>query len=129
MKKSIIFAATILLLTMASCNKDSLTPSDAPLAWNGGTRAEKNPLDEIDFSALDTEFFVTDEDVEAYIHFKQLLAEGQGKDFEVLEVVPMGLNDKATLAYFLSYNEGWEIISADKRAPLLLGFDEQEKYI
>ena len=122
MKKCTIFAAIIVLLTMASCNQDSLNPSEAPLTWNGGTRAEKNPLDEIDFSALDTEFFVTDEDVEAYIHFKQLLAEGQGMDFEVLEVVPLKLRE-ATLAYLLNYNEGWEIIAADKRAPTILGRD------
>lgn len=122
MKKSIIFAATIMLLTMVSCNQDITNPSDAPLTWNGGTRAEKNPLDEIDFSALDTAYFVTDKDVEAYIHFKQLLAEGQGKDFEVLEVVPLKLKE-ATLAYLLNYNKGWEIIAADKRAPTILGRD------
>ena|GEM_PF-1540745 len=125
MKKSIIFAATLLLLTMVSCNKDSLTPSENPLTWDGGTRAEKNPLDEIDFSALDTAYFVTDKDIEAYIHFKELLAKGQGKEFAIQEIVPLGLNDKATLAYLLNYKEGWEILSADKRAPLLLGSDEQ----
>ena len=109
---------------MFSCNQDCLNPSDAPSAWNEGTRAEKNPLDEIDFSALDTAYFVSDRDVEAYIHFKQLLADGQGKDFEVLEIVPMGLNDEATLAYLLNYNDGWEIIAADKRAPVVLATDE-----
>jgi len=128
MKKSIIFAATLLLLTMVSCNKDSLTPSENPLTWDGGTRAEKNPLDEIDFSALDTVYFVTDKDVEAYIHFKELLAKGQGKEFAVQEVVPMGLNDEATLAYLLNYNEGWEIISADKRAPVVLASGEVESF-
>ncbi|MCR5139593.1 MAG: C10 family peptidase [Bacteroidaceae bacterium] len=125
MKKSIIFAATLLLLlTMVSCNQDSLTPSDTPLTWDGGTRAEKNPLDEIDFSALDTAYFVSDKDVEAYIHFKELLAKGQGKDFAIQEIVPLGLNDEATLAYLLNYNEGWEIISADKRAPVVLASGE-----
>jgi len=128
MKKSIIFAATILLLTMVSCNMDSLTPSDAPLAWNGGTRAEKDLLDEIDFSTLDTAYFVTDKDVDAYVHFKELLAKGQGKEFAVQEVIPMGLNDEATLAYLLNYNEGWEIIAADKRAPVVLASGEEESF-
>jgi len=129
MKKGIIFAATLLLLlTMVSCNQDSLPPSDTPLAWDGETRAEKNPLDEIDFSALDTAYFVTDKDVEAYIHFKELLAKGQGKELAIQEVVPLGLNDEATLAYLLNYNEGWEIISADKRAPLVLASGEEGSF-
>ena len=113
---------------MASCNQDITNPADAPLIWNEGTRGEKNPLDEIDFSALDTAYFVSDKDVEAYVHFKQLLAEGQGKEFEMLEVVPMGLNDEATLAYLLNYNEGWEIIAADKRAPTVLASGEEGSF-
>ena len=124
MRKCVVFAATLLLFVMVSCKQDYLNPTEASTIWNVDTRADKNPLDEIDFSALDTAYFVSDKDVEAYIHFKQLLAEGQGKDFEVLEVVPMGLNDEATLAYLLNYNEGWEIIAADKRAPIVLASDE-----
>ena len=124
MRKCVVFAATLLLFVIVSCNQDYLNPTEVPTIWDVDTRAEKNPLDEIDFSALDTAYFVSDKDVEAYIHFKQLLAEGQGKDFEVLEIVPMGLNDEATLAYLLNYNEGWEIIAADKRAPTVLASDE-----
>ncbi len=120
----VIFTAISLLLVMASCNQEIQNPAELFSVVNENTRAEKNLLDEIDFSALDTVNFVSDKDIEAYIHFKQLLAEGQGKDFEVLEVVPMGLNDKATLAYLLNYNEGWEIIAADKRAPTVLASDE-----
>lgn len=128
MRKRVIFTATSLLLVMASCNQEIQNPAELFSVVNENTRAEKNPLDEIDFSALDTVNFVSGKDIEAYIHFKQLLAEGQGKDFEVLEVVPMGLNDEATLAYLLNYNEGWEIISADKRAPMLLASGEEGSF-
>ena len=65
MKKITIFAAVLLLTMMVSCNKDILNSASEFPGWNGGTRAEKSPLDEIDFSALDTEFFVSDEDVAA----------------------------------------------------------------
>jgi len=128
MRKCVIFAATLLLFVMVSCNQDYLNPIEEPTIWNVDTRADKNPLDEIDFSALDTAYFVSNKDIEAYIHFKQLLAEGQGKDFEVLEIVPMGLNDEATLAYLLNYNEGWEIIAADKRAPMVLASGEEGSF-
>ena len=62
MKKITIFAAVLLLTVMVSCNKDTLNPTSEFSGWNGGTRAEKNPLDEIDFSALDiscVQLFVT----------------------------------------------------------------------
>lgn len=129
MKKYTIFSAMLLLIVMVSCNQESEnSASESSLFDIEGTRAEKNPLDGIDFSSLDTEYFVTDKDVEAYIHFKELLAEGEGKDFEVLEVVPMGLNDEATLAYLLNYNDGWEIIAADKRAPMVLASGEEGSF-
>ena len=78
----------------------------------------------VDYETLDTACYVNENDIEAYIHFKQLLAKGKGKEFEVLEVAPLGLDDRATLCYLLNYNEGWEIIAADKRAPVVLATGE-----
>lgn len=114
------FAAVIMLLSVCSCNKDAFM--DVPS--NATTRADEKPWD-VDFSELDTTYFVSDKDIEAYIHFKKLVAEGEKREFEVCEVVPMGLNDEATLAYLINYNDGWEIIAADKRAPIVLASDEK----
>jgi hypothetical protein len=123
MKKCVIFAATLLLLVMVSCNQEIQNPAELFSVVNENTRAEKDPLDEIDFSALDTVFFVTDKDVEAYLYFKELLAKGRGQEFVIRDIIPMGLNNEVTLAYLLVYGQGWEIIAADKRAPVVLGGD------
>lgn len=114
------FAAVIMLLSVCSCNKDAIM--DAPS--NATTRADEKPGN-IDFAELDTTYFVSDKDVEAYIHFKKLVAKSEKRELEVREVVPLGLNDEATLAYLINYNEGWEIITADKRAQRVLATDDK----
>lgn len=123
MKKTLlIISAVITLLLVTSCNQDTIDAS-GNIGYNQ-TRADDNPI-EIDWSALDTTYFVSDKDVEAYIHFKKLVAESEKKEFGATEVIPMGLNDEATLAYLINYNEGWEIIAADKRAPMVLASGDE----
>lgn len=123
MKKTLlIISAVITLLLVTSCNQDTIDAS-GNIGYNQ-TRADDNPI-EIDWSALDTTYFVSDKDVEAYIHFKKLVAESEKKEFGATEVVPLGLNDEATLAYLINYNEGWEIIAADKRAPMVLASGDE----
>ena len=126
LKRFYLVASVMLLALMASCNQDAVESVDDSF-FGSATRANGKPL-EIDYSALDTYYFVTDKDVESYIHFKKLLAEGEKREFEVREVVPLGLNDKATLAYLLNYNDGWEIIAADKRAQRVLATDEKGSF-
>lgn len=118
LKHFYLVVSAMLLTLLASCNQEVLN-SDKALDFTLATRADEKPM-EIDYSALDTFYFVTDKDIEAYIHYKKLLAESEKREFEVREVVPMGLDDEAILAYLLNYNEGWDIIAADKRAPLPL---------
>lgn len=103
-------AAVMLLLV--GCSHDELAVPDELLVT---TRAE---MTEIDYSALDTMYFVGDDDVETYIHFKRLIAESEKNEFDVRKVVPLG--DEAVLCYLINYNDGWEIISADKRATTVL---------
>lgn len=126
LRRFYLVASVMLLALMASCNQDAVESVDDSF-FGSATRANGKPL-EIDYSALDTYYFVTDKDVESYIHFKKLLAEGEKREFEVREVVPLGLNDKATLAYLLNYNDGWEIIAADKRAQRVLATDEKGSF-
>lgn len=109
---------------MISCNQDSEGLSIYDNNVGGFTRVDAN-ISDADFSSLDTFYCVTDKDVEAYIHFKKLVAKNEKRDLEIIEVVPMRLKGEATLAYLLNYNEGWEIISADKRAPIVLASGDE----
>ena len=126
LKRFYLVASAMLLALMASCSQDAVESVNDSF-FEGATRANGKPL-EIDYSALDTYYFVTDKDVESYIHFKKLLAESEKREFEVREVVTLGLNDEATLAYLLNYNDGWEIIAADKRAQRALATDEKGSF-
>ena len=119
MKKRIIFIVFAIGMAMASCNQNEWT-QEKDSAFSS-TRAEEWV---VDYEALDTACFVSESDIEAYIHFKQLLAKSKGSEFEVNEVIPLGLDDRATLCYLLNYNEGWEIVAADKRAPVVLATGE-----
>lgn len=117
--KKIILAIFAIGMAMASCNQNEWAQEkDSSFS---STRSDEWV---VDYEALDTACFVSESDIEAYIHFKQLLAKGKGKEFEVLEVAPLGLDDRTTLCYLLNYNEGWEIIAADKRAPVVLATGE-----
>lgn len=57
---------------------------------------------------------VSMKDMEAYLHFKEL---GYGKKSESVKPVAEGSD---TLFYIVNYDEGWELVAGDKRAPVLL---------
>ena len=125
MKKALlILSAVITLLLVVSCNQDYEEIANTANFEKSFTRGDFYVPD-IDFSNLDTTYYVTDKDVEAYIHFKKLLAESEKKEFSVEEMEPLSLKDGVTLGYLLNYNEGWEIISADKRCPLVLASSDE----
>lgn len=124
MKKNLLtLSAVIALLLVTSCNQgyDEILSSDDYV--KALTRVETNLLD-VDPSELDTTYFVAGKDVEAYIHHKKMIAESTKQDFSVIEVKPLSLENECTLGYLLNYNEGWEIISADKRCPLVLASND-----
>lgn len=113
MKKylSLFFCVTLMTLII-SCDKEVENDSISLETRSAGT--------EIDWNELDSTYFVTDKDIEAYIHYKKIVAEGEKEDFAVCEVRPLSINDKATLAYLINYQDGWEIIAADKRLPAVM---------
>ena len=120
--------ATVSLLLMVSCNQDSENLSIPNSYGNNLTRSENN-ISDVDFSALDTTYFVTDKDLMAYIHYKELLAEGAKQVFSVKNVEPLSLENGTILGYLLNFNEGWEIIAADKRAPTVLASDNKGNFV
>lgn len=125
MKKTLlIISAVITLLLVTSCNQDYEEIANTANFEKSFTRGDFYVPD-IDFSNLDTTYYVTDKDVEAYIHFKKLLAESAKKEFSVEEIEPLSLKNGFTLGYLFNYNEGWEIISADKRCPLVLASSDE----
>ncbi|MCR5071577.1 MAG: C10 family peptidase [Bacteroidales bacterium] len=66
-------------------------------------------------------FFVSVEDVQRYLHFKELALDDE---VIVQDIFPLGMSSKETLCYLIDFDEGWEILSADKRAPVVLGHSD-----
>lgn len=55
---------------------------------------------------------VTEEDIANYVHIKER---------EVKEVIPLRITrDSAPLLYLINYNDGWEVVSGDKRTTAVL---------
>ncbi len=65
---------------------------------------------------------VSMKDMEAYLHFKEL---GYGKKVE--SVVPMA-DGNDTLFYIVNYDEGWELVAGDKRAPVILASGDEGSF-
>lgn len=75
--------------------------------------------------ALDQEYFVTAEDLENFVKFRR--SASKRSDFSVKEVKSYGFDSSQTLFYILNYNQGWEVVSADKRVqPTLAHGDSGE---
>ena len=65
-------------------------------------------------------YFVSLEDVQAYTHFRKLESQNNGINLSVTRIEPLGPEEDVTLCYLINYNDGWELVSADKRTPVVL---------
>lgn len=65
----------------------------------------------------DDPFFVTLEDIDAYVN--TLVMSGKRGKEDVLGILPYG-QDEDICSYVVSYTDGWEMISSDKRGPIFL---------
>lgn len=112
-----IFTGLVLVL---SCHRAS--PSDSqsgiPVEYRMGTKAKQDNLPE-----GYQKYIVSEEDLEAFIHNRILESKSKGSEIFVLSVTPYSF-DGIPVFYVIDYNEGWEIVSADKRGPIVLGHND-----
>ena len=73
----------------------------------------------------DIKYKVTLDDINNYIHFKQLKDKNQ--EVEVYDIKPIYSDDGILTMYIIQYNDGWEIISADKRSQMILASSDTGK--
>ncbi len=114
-----LFFLFISLLLAFSCEQTALfepmheSSLDSVLSTKGGEASlpENHEL-----------YIVSDTDIEAYIKNVILEGESKNKTISVNTVTPYKYDDLPVF-YIIDYNEGWEIVSADKRGPVVLGGD------
>ncbi len=86
------------------------------------TLVENTSLEIQTKSLPNDDLFVSMDDVECYIKFKELSA---GKDIAVRSIVPVYGQGNRPLAYLLNYENGWELVSGDRRiSPVLAGSED-----
>lgn len=106
-----IFLATVLLL-VAACDKPEHSSKscfyDDSTSTDLSTRSEGPEADS---------FYVTDEDLFAYVKYKSLLLK---EEITVRSIEPITLESEEPLLYIIRYDEGWDLLAADKRATLPL---------
>ena len=125
-----IFARDELIDTYTMTAKQLIIPIVA-LLYLSCSQIERHPLETMDsfsleqLSARETKgwlentdnYFVTQEDIEDYIHFL-ILSEGDSLG-AFMNSAPVEYDDEVVF-YELSFESGWRIISADKRGPIVL---------
>lgn len=62
-------------------------------------------------------FVVTDSDLESYIHYLNTIQES--KRGQVIETSPVVHNGEIVY-YIINFESGWQLLSADKRGPIVL---------
>lgn len=71
---------------------------------------ENTPLEIQTKSLFNDVYFVSMNDVECYLKFKELSA---NKDIDVRSIVPVYGQGNRPLAYLLNYENGWELLSGE----------------
>lgn len=124
-KKSILL---LLLATIVSCTQtdDDLMLNTVDLS-NNSLSTRSIALSEIDSVALRDsvykEFFVTYSDAMIYASIHCDEEEGIGLD----TIVPL-TDGSDTLMYLVQYDNGWDVIAADKRGPLVVAMSEDGEF-
>ena len=84
-------------------------------------------MGEIGSFPFDGSLFVTIDDINDYVYFVSLQDESAGTKKEIVSINPVTF-DRDTAYYVLQYSEGWEVVSADKRGPIILAFSDTGDY-
>jgi len=84
-------------------------------------------MGEIESFPFDGSLFVTIDDINDYVYFVSLQDESAGTKKEIVSINPVTF-DRDTAYYVLQYSEGWEVVSADKRGPIILAFSDTGDY-
>ena len=73
------------------------------------------------------DYAISEEDLEHLVKFRILENASKGRELELSEIIPLFWEDEVCL-YVLQYNEGYEVVSADKRSPIPIAYNNAGKF-
>lgn len=107
-----LFVLSAALLCIAACQRDCIPESiDSNYTLFESFAPSKGELN--------SSFFVSEEDIQSYIRYKALALK---KDIVVTDITAIKDADDNVLSYIINYDDGWDLLAADKRATLPLGW-------
>lgn len=109
-----LLVAPSLLLACTSINDDMLIENDIN-DFQIETKTQSIDNDK---------YFVSSDDLEKYFYYLKLSYANDKKEYVLNSVSPVKNCEGQVLAYEILSNQGWEIISADKRADTKLAFSD-----
>lgn len=71
------------------------------------------------------DYFVNDDDLEAYVHFLNL--QKDHSNGRVIDTKPVE-HEGNIVSYIVNFEKGWQIISADKRGPIVLAYSDDNSF-
>ncbi len=71
-----------------------------------------------DEKVSDNSFFIDTDDLNLFLKSRQ--NHQNNKTFTIKQIIPLGPDNNTTVMYAVNYDEGWDIISADKRTQPIL---------
>ncbi len=111
--RHLLLLALLGLITACSLNELPENLSPLPIEEDGLVLQVETRAETYKGQSLDQEYFVTAEDLENFVKYRR--SASKRSDLTVREVKSYGFDTSQTLFYILNYDQGWEVVSADKR--------------
>lgn len=109
-----LFPFILIILVLFSCSKESIKYDDCD-----GINIDSVILTKSDYP-LDYQYYLlSDEDISAYAHFIEVL---KGNPFGSFSKWSPEFHDEQVVYYILDFENGWQILSPDKRGPIVLAY-------
>lgn len=106
------FCLVCIPLFLLSCSEEEIPTSRASI------QKSRSMLDLRDYKSDTVDFFVTDEDIARYCQYVERLHD-QPSYGKAIEVDALYFDDEIT-GYVINFENGWQIVSSDKRGPVVL---------
>ena len=121
--KRLAFATVSLIMVAFSCSKVEPWIAVSPLETSSVIEASTLPAPE-----NENPYFVDMADVDKYVDFRILESLSKGKTLELKSVEPICSDSGEISMYVIRYDEGWDVISSDKRSPMVLASSESGEF-
>lgn len=121
--KRLAYATVSLILVAFSCSK--VESGIVASLFEASSVIEVSTLP---VSEKSNPYFVDMDDVDKYVGFRILESLNNGKSLELKSVEPICSESGEISMYVIRYSDGWEVISSDKRSPIVLASAESGEF-